>query len=97
MSLKLDLQLCSILEHPLHDIRVGGGALDRLAMLQGTPEAAEALELDQVPDRAEGRGDDGRFGDGGRGWDAGCHFRVFWCWQIGIDRNWICDCCRDGV
>jgi len=59
VSLKLDLQLCSILEQPLNDIRIWGGALDRLAMLQGAPKAAEALELDQVPDRAEGCGDHG--------------------------------------
>ena len=59
VSLKLDLQLRSILEHPLNDIRIRGRSLDRHALLQGAPEAIEGFQLDQVPDGAEWRRDDG--------------------------------------
>ena len=59
VSLKLDFQLRSILEHPLHNIGIWRSSLDRHAALEGAPEVAEALELDQVPDGAEGGGDNG--------------------------------------
>jgi len=59
MSLKLNLQLGPILENPLHNICIWRCALDGRARGKSGPEGAEGLELDEVPDRAEGRGDDG--------------------------------------
>ncbi len=58
MSFQLNLQLGSVLECPFHDVRVRGSVLHRLALAQGSPEGAEALELDQVPDGAEWSFDD---------------------------------------
>jgi hypothetical protein len=59
MSLKLNLQLGSILENPLHNIRIWGGILDSLGLDQSGPEVAEGLKLDEVPDGAEGGRYDG--------------------------------------
>ena len=58
MSLKLNLQLCPILKNPLHDIGIWRYALDSRARGQSGPEGAEGFEFDEVPDRAEGCGDD---------------------------------------
>ena len=67
MLLLLDLEGLAVLEGPLDDVGLGGCALDELALLELRPELAEVLELDQVPDGAEGRVDDGRLADGGGG------------------------------
>ena len=83
MLLLLDLEDGAILEGPLDDIGVGRGALDELALLEGGPELAEVLELDQVPDIAERRLDDGGLADGGGGGDAAGHDGWFLL-------NWFC-------
>jgi hypothetical protein len=69
--LLLHLKNLAILERPLDDIRLLRGALDVLALLQLGPELAEVLELDQVPNVAEGRVDDGRLADEGGCGDSG--------------------------
>lgn len=63
MLLLLDLQYRAILESPLDDIGISAGALDSLAFSQSGPEVSEVLELDHVPDIAEGGFDYSRFGD----------------------------------
>lgn len=65
MSLLLHLENSAVLERPLDDIRLGRAALDPLALVEGRVELAEVLELDEVPDVAEGGVDDGGLGDGG--------------------------------
>jgi len=70
MSFKLNLQLSTILEHPLYDLRLRARLLDTLALGQSAPEVREGFELDEVPDGSERGRDDGGFEDGGRGWDA---------------------------
>ena len=65
--LLLDLKGLAVLEGPLDDVGLGGCALDELALLELRPELAEVLELDQVPDGAEGRVDDSGLADGGGG------------------------------
>lgn len=74
--LLLHIQHRPILERPLHNIRLLGRALDPLALLELAPELAEVLQLDEVPDGGEGRGDDGRLADRGGGWDW-WHFSFF--------------------
>lgn len=59
MSLQLNLQLGPILENPLHDIRIRRCTLDGLSLRERGPEGVEGLQLDEVPDGAEGGGDDG--------------------------------------
>jgi hypothetical protein len=71
--LLLDLDDGAVLEGPLDHVGLVGGALDPVALLEGGPELAEVLELDQVPDVAEGRLDDGRLADRGGGGDATRH------------------------
>ena len=71
--LLLNLEGLAVLEGPLDDVGLGRCALDELALLELRPELAEVLELDQVPDGAEGRVDDGRLADGGGGGN-GRHF-----------------------
>lgn len=73
MLLLLDLQHGAVLEGPLDNVGLVGCALDPLALLELGPELAEVLELDEVPDAAEGRLDDGRLADKGGGGDAGRH------------------------
>lgn len=76
--LLLDVQNGAVLEGPLDDVGLGAGALDHLALLELAPEGGELLELDEVPDGAEGGLDDGRLADGGGcgnagvGHDCGC-------------------------
>lgn len=65
--LLLDVQNGAILEGPLDDVGLGAGALDHLALLELAPEGGELLQLDEVPDGAEGGLDDGRLADGGGG------------------------------
>ena len=67
MLLLLNLEGLAVLEGPLDDVGLGRCALDELALLELRPELAEVLELDQVPDGAERRVDDGRLADGGGG------------------------------
>jgi hypothetical protein len=71
--LLLDLNGRAVLEGPLDHIGLIRGSLHELALLEGRPELAEVLELDQVPDIAEGGLDDSRFADGGGGGDASRH------------------------
>lgn len=78
--LLLDLKGLAVLECPLDDVSLGRGSLDKLALLKLRPELAEVLELDQVPDIAEGSVDDGRLADGGGGGN-GRHDEV---------DNWLC-------
>ncbi len=73
MLLLLDLLLSPILESPLHDISLRGGALDVITLVELAPELMEVLQLDQVPDLRERSCDDCAFGDGRGGWDAGSH------------------------
>lgn len=63
----------AILEGPLDDIRLFARALDELALGDGGPELGEVLELDVVPNVGERGLDDGRFDDGGAGWDCSGH------------------------
>ena len=70
MFLLLDLEGLAVLECPLNDVGLGRGALDEFALLELRPELAEVLELDQVPDIAEGCVDDGRLANGGGSGDG---------------------------
>lgn len=70
MLLLLDLEGLAILECPLDNVGLGRGALDELALLELRPELAEVLELDQVPDIAEGCVDDGGLADRGGSGDG---------------------------
>jgi hypothetical protein len=72
--LLLDLKNLTILEGPLDNVGLRGGVLDPVALLELGPELAEVLELDQVPDGAERRVDDGRLADGGGGGDGARHY-----------------------
>jgi hypothetical protein len=69
----LDLNDGSVLEGPFDHIGLIRGSLDELALVECRPELAEVLELDQVPDIAEGRLDDSGLANGGRGGDASRH------------------------
>lgn len=71
--LLLDLDNSAVLEGPLDNVGLVGGALDPVALVKSGPELAEVLELDQVPDIAEWRLDDGRLADGGGSGDTGRH------------------------
>ena len=73
MLLLLDLKNLTVLEGPLDNVGLGGGALDPVALLELGPELAEVLELDQVPDGAERRVDDSGLADGGGGGDGARH------------------------
>jgi len=83
--LLLDLEGLTVLKCPLDDVSLGRGSLDELALLKLRPELAEVLELDQVPDIAEGSVDDGRLADGG-GSGNGRHDEVddWLCSEIGV-------------
>jgi hypothetical protein len=74
--LLLDLYLRAVLEGPLDHVGLIGRSLDPVALLEGGPELAEVLELDQVPDIAEGRLDDSgladRRGSGNASGHGGC-------------------------
>lgn len=72
MLFLLDLQLGAILESPLDDVRLLGGSLHPLALLQLRPPLGELGQLDQVPDIAEVGLDDGGLLDGGGSGDG--HF-----------------------
>lgn len=73
MLLLLHLKHGTIFERPLYNIRIWWCSLDELATFELTPEGAELLELDQVPDVGELGFDDCRFGDRSGCWDTGCH------------------------
>jgi hypothetical protein len=88
--LLLDLDGRAILEGPFDDVSLVGCAFDELALLESRPELAEVLELDQVPNIAERRLDDGRLADGGGSGNTARHYvlnvqlilwRVFW-WAL---------------
>lgn len=68
--LLLDLEGLAVLECPLNDVGLGRSALDELALVELRPELAEVLELDQVPDIAEGCVNDGRLADRGGSGDG---------------------------
>lgn len=68
--LLLDLKSLAVLECPLNNVGLRGGTLDELALLELRPELAEVLELDEVPDIAEGCVDDGRLADRGGSGDG---------------------------
>lgn len=51
--LLLNLDLGTILELPLHDVRLIAGTLDVAGVGKGGPELGEVLELDEVPDMGE--------------------------------------------
>ncbi|KAI6758247.1 hypothetical protein HG530_010487 [Fusarium avenaceum] len=76
--LLLDLENGAVLEGPLDDVGIGGAALDPFGGLESRVELGEVLELDQVPDVAEGGFDDGGLEDRGGGGngrhDCGCLF-----------------------
>lgn len=73
MLLLLHLKNRLVLERPLDDVRLVRGSLDPLALLELRPELAEVLQLDEMPNVREGRLNDGRLADEGRGGDAGRH------------------------
>jgi hypothetical protein len=77
--LLLDFDNGAVLEGPLDNIGLIGCALDPVTLLESGPELAKVLELDQVPDIAEGRLDDGRLADGGGSGDAGRHYDLVIC------------------
>ena len=70
MFLLFDLQLGAILEGPLHDIGVIGGALDELRSGEGGPELGKVLQLDVVPDMGQRRLDNGALNHRGGSWDG---------------------------
>lgn len=69
----LDLDNGAVLEGPLDHVGLLRGAFDELALVERRPELAEVLELDQVPDIAEWRLNDGRLAHGGGSGDASRH------------------------
>jgi len=69
----LDLKHGAVLERPLDDVCLVRRSLDELALLKLGPELAEVLELDQMPDIAERRFDDGRLADRGGCGNASGH------------------------
>lgn len=73
MLLLLHLLLGAVLECPLDNVGLAGCVLDKLAFLERSPELAEVLELDQVPDIAEGGLDDGGLVDRGGSGDGRGH------------------------
>lgn len=72
--LLLNVQLSPVLERPLHNIRLGACTFDSRALLKFGPKLGEVLELDEVPNGAEGGFNDGGLADGGGGWNGG-HIR----------------------
>ena len=50
MLLLLDFQHVAIIERPPNNVRLLVRALDRLGALEGGPELAKVLQLDEVPD-----------------------------------------------
>jgi hypothetical protein len=71
--LLLNLEDGTVLEGPLDDVGVGRRALDPFGGFEGRVELREVLELDEVPDVAEGGLNDGGLDDRGGGRD-GRHF-----------------------
>jgi hypothetical protein len=71
--LLLNLEDGTVLEGPLDDVGVGRRTLDPFRGLEGRVELGEVLELDEVPDVAEGGLNDGGLDDRGGGRD-GRHF-----------------------
>lgn len=66
MLLLLHLVDGAILEGPLEDVGlVAGAGSDRLGLVEGGPEFAKVLQLDEVPDFGEGRLDDDALENGG--------------------------------
>ena len=63
MLLHLNIPNAPVLKRPPHNIRLGRRPLDFLARFEFRPEFGEVLQLDQMPDVGEGRGDDGGFAD----------------------------------
>lgn len=60
----------AILEGPLENIGlVAGAGRDRLGLVEGGPELAKILQLDEMPDFGEGRLDDDALENGGGSWD----------------------------
>jgi hypothetical protein len=51
--LLLDLDDGAVLELPLDDVGLLGGALGVLGLVESRPELVEVLELDEVPDVGE--------------------------------------------
>jgi hypothetical protein len=89
--LLLDLKNLTILEGPLDDVGLGGGVLDPIALLELGPELAEVLELDQVPDGAERRVDDGRLANGGGGGDRARHYDGGAIGFFGVTLRCLCE------
>jgi len=75
--LLLDVQHGAVLEGPLHDVSLVRRALGVVALGQLAPEVREVRQLDQVPDGGERGVDDGGFGHGRGGRDAGGHGLVW--------------------
>lgn len=73
MLLLLDLKHGAILESPSDDVRVWRCALDPFTFLKGRVELGKVLELDKVPDVAEGSLNDGRLNDKVGHGDSGSH------------------------
>lgn len=57
--LLLHLEDSAILEGPLDHVRIGRRSLDPFAVVQGRVKLVKVLKLDEVPDVAEGRLNDG--------------------------------------
>jgi hypothetical protein len=94
--LLLDFDDGAILERPLDNIGLVRCALDPVTLLESGPELAEVLKLDQVPDTAEGRLDDGRLADGGGGRDTGRHYDLVICNWFVIVGLWCCTLVTSG-
>lgn len=71
--LLLDFKNGAILESPLDNVGLGRGSLDPFALVEGRVKVAEVLELDEVPDVAEGGLNDGGLDDRGGSGDARRH------------------------
>ena len=65
MLLLLNLHDSTILEAPLHDVRLLRCTFDILALADSRPELGEVLQLDEVPDVAQWRTNDRALHDGG--------------------------------
>ena len=70
--------------HPSSPRRLIASETNSTALLELRPELAEVLELDQVPDGAEGRVDDGRLVDGGGGRNGRHCEEILWGLGVGI-------------
>lgn len=61
--LLLDVELMAILEDPLHNVSLGRGTFDLLALIKLGPELVEVLELDEMPHITRVGLDDGGLAD----------------------------------